>query len=81
MHDDSEGEDIILGDDNIGHPVDFCLWGWMNNKFYKKEVDTPDELLAPIIVAAASITKRTKPDLRTGFAKFIMVDDGIYGYL
>jgi hypothetical protein len=77
-----------LEDDSIGHPVDFCLWGWMKRKFYKKkEVEIPDELLAPIIDVAACIKKRedqfrrTKPDLRTGFAKFIVVDGGIHGHL
>jgi hypothetical protein len=31
----------------------FCLWSWRNNEAYKRYVDTPDDLLARILDAAA----------------------------
>ena len=39
-------------------PLDFCLWGRMKREVYKRKVDTPAELLACILVAAAWIEKR-----------------------
>jgi hypothetical protein len=39
-------------------PLDFCLWGWIKREVYKRKVDTPFELLAGILVAAACIKKR-----------------------
>jgi hypothetical protein len=57
----------------------FCL----NIDVYKIKVDTSDEVLARILVAAARIKKRedqlrrTTRDLRTRVAKCIEVDGGI----
>ena len=34
-------------------PLDLCFFGWMKREVYKIMVDTPDELLAPILDAAA----------------------------
>jgi hypothetical protein len=68
-------------------PFDFCLWGWMQSEVYKRDVDTPDELLSDILDAAACIKKRkyqlrrTTRDLRTGIAKCTEFDDGIFEYL
>jgi hypothetical protein len=39
-------------------PLDFFLWVWMKSEVYKLKVDTPDELLARIVDAAACIKKR-----------------------
>jgi hypothetical protein len=36
-------------------PVDFCVWVWMMGEVHKIVKDTPDELLAPILVAAVRI--------------------------
>jgi len=53
----------------------------------KVKVDTPHELLARILDAAARIRKpedqvrRTTRDLRTRFAKCAEVDGGIFKYL
>jgi len=53
-------------------------------KVYKRNVDTPGELLANILDAAASINKcedqlrRTTRDLRTPVAKCTEVDCGIF---
>ena len=53
----------------------FCLWGWNESEFQKKNVDTRQEMLAGILDAAARIKKgedqlrRTTRDLRTGVAK------------
>ena len=50
-------------------------------------MDTPDELLASILDAAACIKKRddqlrlTIPDLRTRVAKFTEVDGGVFEHL
>ena len=57
----------------------------MKSEVYKRKVDTSDELLARILVAAARIKKRedqlrrTTRDLRTRFARCIEVDGGILG--
>ena len=67
--------------------LDFCLWGWTNSEVYKRKVDTPDELLACILDAAARIKKgedqlrRTKRDLRTPVAKCTEDDGGIFEHL
>jgi hypothetical protein len=59
----------------------------MKSEVYKRKVDTPDELLARILDAAASIKKRedqlrrTTRDIRTRVAKCTDVDGGIFGYL
>jgi hypothetical protein len=37
---------------------DFWLWGWMDSKVYKTNLDTRDELLVRILDAAAGLTKR-----------------------
>jgi len=56
----------------------------MNSEVYKSKVDTPDELLARILDAAASINKRedqlrrTTRHLRTRVAKCTEVDGGIF---
>jgi hypothetical protein len=57
------GADIEL----FGSPdrtlLDFCLWGCMESKVYKRKVDTPEEFLARILVAAACINKcEDQPD-------------------
>jgi hypothetical protein len=68
-------------------PLDFCLWGRMKSEVYKRNVDTPDELLARILDAAACIKKRedqlrrTTSDLCTRVAKCTEVDGGICGHL
>jgi len=54
---------------------------------YKRKVDTPDELLACILDAAARIRKsedqlrRTTRDLPTRFPKCTEVDGGIFEHL
>jgi len=66
---------------------DFCLWGWMNSEVYKRKLDTPDELLACILDAAARIKKRedklrrTTRDLHTRVAKCTEVDVGMFEHL
>jgi len=39
-------------------PLRFCLWGWMKSEVNKTKMDTPKELLASILDAAACIKKR-----------------------
>ena len=57
---------------------------WMKSEVYKRKVDTPDELLARILGAAACIKKqedqlrRTTRDLRTQVAKCAEVHGGIF---
>jgi len=59
----------------------------MKSEPYKRKVDTPDELLARILDAAACIKKREDQlrrktrDLRTRVAQCTEVDGGIFGYL
>jgi hypothetical protein len=36
---------------------DICLWGWMNSKVYKTNVDTWDEVFARISDVTASIKR------------------------
>jgi len=38
-----------------GNLSDFCLWGWMNSKVYKTNVDTRDELFTRNLDVAARI--------------------------
>jgi hypothetical protein len=63
---------------------DFRLWGSLNGDVYKIKVDTPDELLARILDAAARIKKREDGlrrrtrNVRTRVAKCIEVDGGIF---
>jgi hypothetical protein len=63
------------------------LWGWKKSKVNKIKVDTPNELLARILDAAASIKKRedqlrrTTRDLRTRVAKSVEVGGGIFEHL
>jgi hypothetical protein len=51
--------------------LDLCVWGRMESKDYKINVDTPDELIARILDAAGSLKKgvdqlrRTTRDFRT----------------
>jgi hypothetical protein len=35
--------------------LDLCLCGWKKSEIYKRNVDTPDELLAHILDAAVCI--------------------------
>ena len=63
--------------------LDFCLWGWMKGEVQKTKVDTRDKLPARSLDAAARIKKRdqlrrTTRDLRTGLAKCIEVDGGLF---
>ena len=59
----------------------------MNSEIDERKVDTPDELLARILDAAASIKKRedqlrrTTRDLRTRVPKCAEVDGGICEHL
>jgi len=59
----------------------------MKCEVYRKMVDTPDELLARILDAAAGIKKRedrlrrTTRELRTRVAKCTEVDGGIFDRL
>jgi hypothetical protein len=65
-------------------PLAFCLWGCTKCEVYKKKVDTRDELLARILVAAAGMNKRENQrrratrDLRTRVATCTEVDGGIF---
>jgi hypothetical protein len=36
-------------------PLDFCLWGWMNKKVYRRKADTKDKLLDHIMDVIAHI--------------------------
>ena len=55
-------------------------------KGYKRKLDAPDELLAPILDVAAYIKKRedqlrrTTRDIRTRVAKCTECDGGIFGH-
>ena len=59
----------------------------MKSVIYEIKVDTPDELLARNLDAAARVKKcedqlrRTARDLRTRVAKCTEVDGGIFGHL
>ena len=61
--------------------------GWKKSELYKTKVDEPDELLAPILDAAACIKKReyqlrrTTRDIRTRVAKCAECGGGIFEYL
>ena len=65
----------------------FCLQGWMKSEVYKRKVDKRDELLAPILDAAARMNKladklrRITRDRFTRVAKCIEADGGIYVHL
>ena len=67
--------------------LDFCLWCWMKSEIYVLNIDTPDELLARILDAAACVKKcedqlrRTTRELRTRIAKCTEVDGGIFEHL
>jgi hypothetical protein len=70
--------------------VRFLFVGWDEERSLqtkKKEMDTPDELLARILDAAARIKergdqfRRTTPDLRTRVAKCIAVEGGIFEHI
>ena len=64
--------------------LNYFLWCWMMSEIYKRNVETPDELLARILDAAACIKKRedqlrqTTRDLRTRVAKCIEADGGTF---
>jgi len=60
----------------------------MKSEVYKLKVDTPDELLARILMLLPACIKkrddqlrRTTRDLRTRIPKCAEVDGGIFGYL
>lgn len=67
--------------------LDFCLWGWAKGEVHKRKMDTRDKLLARSLDAATRIKKREDQprritrDLRTGLAKCVEVDGGIFEYL
>ena len=60
----------------------FSVCGWVKSEVNKRKVDTPDELLACILDAAACIKlsedqhRRTTGDRHTPVAKCIEVDGG-----
>ena len=64
----------------------FLGGGWMKSEVYKRRLDTPDQLLAPILDAAACIQKsedqlrRTRRNFRTRFAKWTEVGSGFLNY-
>jgi hypothetical protein len=68
-------------------PLGFCLWILMKGEIYKRKADTPDEMLASILDAAARVKKRenqvrrSKHDLRSRVAKRAEADGGIFGHL
>ena len=45
--------------------LDFCLSVWMKSRVYKRNVDTPNELLARVLDAAACIKTRENKLRRT----------------
>jgi len=60
----------------------------MQNEFYERRMDTPNEMLASVLDAAAAAAaarikkredqlRRTTRELRTGFAEWFEVDSGI----
>jgi hypothetical protein len=64
-------------------PLDFCLWGWMRSKVYRKKVDTRHEVLDFIMNVIARMKER-QDSLRqatrhvlTRVPKCIGVDFGI----
>ena len=65
-------------------PLDLCLWVWKKSEVYKTKVDTPDELLARILVAASSMKKcedqlrLSTRDLCTRVAECLEVDGGTF---
>jgi len=67
--------------------LNLCLYGWIKNDVCKINIDKPEELLTPILDAAACVKKcedqliRTTRDLRTRIAKCIEVDGGIFVHL
>ena len=64
-------------------PLGFCSYSRMTSEVYKTKLDTPEELLARILGAAACINKlrRTTRDLQTRDANCTDVDGGILGRL
>ena len=44
-------------------PLEFCLWGWMKSKVYRKKVDTRDKLL-DLIMDVITSTKECQDALR-----------------
>jgi hypothetical protein len=63
-------------------PSDFCLWVWIKSEVYKERMNTPDELPARILGAAARINGRedelrqTTGDLRKPVAKCLDIYGG-----
>lgn len=68
-------------------PMDFCLWGLMMTKFFKRKMHTRDELFGPILDTAARIQKgkdqfrRSMREFRTRAVKCIERDCGILKHL
>jgi hypothetical protein len=66
---------------------DFCFCVFVKREVYKRKVDTRDELLARVVDTAARIKKRedrlrrTKRELRTRVAKYILADSWIFEHL
>ena len=65
-------------------PLHFWLWGWIKSEVQKRKLDTPDELLARILDAAARIKigkdqliRKTR-HLPTRVAKCFGDDGGIF---
>jgi hypothetical protein len=40
-----------------GTKLDFCSWGWMESKVYRRKIDTRDEPLEYIVDAITSMKK------------------------
>jgi hypothetical protein len=65
----------------------FFFLVWMQSEVYIRNMDTPNELLARVLDAAACIKKRkdqlrrTTRDLRTRVAKCTEADGGIFEHL
>jgi len=61
-------------------PFDFCLWGCMKIEVYKITMDTPNELPA-CLMSAAACTKKCEDQLRliTRDLRTRVVDGGIFG--
>jgi hypothetical protein len=63
----------------------FCLWGWMKSKVYKRKENTTEELVARIMNSAALIKQERRDDLRRATRTIakrrencIEVDGGIF---
>jgi hypothetical protein len=67
--------------------LDFCLWGWVKNEIYRRNVDRGNELVGRFLDAAANIKKytdqlrRTTHGLGTPPAKCTGLHCGIFEHL